>query len=145
MSIFDWIAEERIKSAMENGLFNDLPGKGQPLNLEDNAHEPEDWRIAFHVLRNSDTKLPWIESSRQIENALAEARQDAVLACKHAASPSEWERHANRFLERIAALNRQIIHYNLQVPSDRFQRPLLDPKRELAAVEEQKSETPSSR
>ena len=47
------IVEERIKKAQEEGLFDNLPGKGKPLNLEDDGAVPEDLRLAYKVLKNS--------------------------------------------------------------------------------------------
>jgi hypothetical protein len=38
------IAEARIREAMERGEFDDLPGKGRPLVLEDLSRVPEDLR-----------------------------------------------------------------------------------------------------
>jgi DnaJ family protein C protein 28 len=131
----DWIAEERIKTAMESGAFDNLPGKGKPLRLDENPHEPEDWRIAFHVLRNSGVRLPWIERSRAIDQELENARREAALAYQHAVGSSTWQHYADRFRARIAVLNRQIFLYNLQTPSMRFQRLLIDPSAELAVIE----------
>ncbi len=144
MGLMDWIAEERIKAAMESGQFDDLPGKGRPLRLDENPHEPEDWRIAFHILRNSGVQLPWIETARQIESELEGARQEAASAYRHAGSPGEWQRQAQRFLARIETLNRQIFQYNLQVPSTRFQRLPIDPQQELAAIQAGHSAPPTS-
>ena len=39
---FSHIAEQRIREAMEQGHFDNLPGAGQPLNLEDYFSTPED-------------------------------------------------------------------------------------------------------
>ncbi len=144
MGLMDWIAEERIKAAMESGEFDDLPGKGKPLRLDENPHEPEDWRIAFHILRNSGVQLPWIETARQIESDLESARQEAASAYCHAGSPADWQRQAERFRGRIEALNQRIFQYNLQVPSTRFQRLPIDPQRELAAIQEGHSAAPTS-
>ena len=47
------IAEERIREAMEEGRFDNLPGKGKPLNLEDESGIPEDVRLAFKILKNA--------------------------------------------------------------------------------------------
>lgn len=136
MSIFDRIAEDKIKAAMEGGEFDNLPGKGRPLHMDDNPHEPEDWRIAFHILRNSGIRLPWMETAAEIDRELDAARQEAASALRHAASASEWRRQSARFREQIEALNRRIFNYNLQVPSSRFQRMPLDPAKELAAIEQ---------
>jgi len=135
MGLMDWIAEERIKKAIEIGAFDNLAGKGKPLHLDENPYEEEDWRIAFHVLRNSGVRLPWIENVHQINQELENARQEAASAYLHASSALAWRCSAERFKERIAALNRQIFLYNLQVPSLRFQRLMIDPSAELEAIE----------
>jgi len=52
----DWarsIAEEKIKEAMAAGEFDNLPGHGKPLKLEDDSHVPEDLRMAYRVLKNA--------------------------------------------------------------------------------------------
>jgi len=47
------IAEQRIKEALERGEFEDLPGRGRPLLLEDDRGVPEDLRMAFKLLKNA--------------------------------------------------------------------------------------------
>jgi len=54
-------AEEQIRRAIEEGKFDNLPGKGKPLNLEQNPFEDPEWRLANHVLITSGFSLPWIE------------------------------------------------------------------------------------
>jgi hypothetical protein len=66
--------EEQICRAMEEGQFDNLPGKGKPLHLEDNPFEDPEWRLAHHVLRSSGFTLPWIEARRELEAAILEAR-----------------------------------------------------------------------
>lgn len=48
-----FIAEQRILEAMERGEFDNLPGKGKPLDLEDDANVPEDLRMAYKLLKNA--------------------------------------------------------------------------------------------
>lgn len=135
MNILDQIAEDKIKAAMERGEFDNLPGKGKPLHLDENPHEPEDWRIAFRVLRNSGILPSWMETAVEIDRELETARQEAASAYRLAASPAAWQRQAARFQEKIADLNRKIFHYNLQAPSSRFHRLPIDSAKELAAIE----------
>lgn len=54
MDLFLSIAEDKIKRAIAEGEFDDLPGKGKPLKLEDLSHIPEDLRIAYKVMKNSN-------------------------------------------------------------------------------------------
>src|SRR5574341_670165 len=67
-------AEEQIRRAMEEGKFDNLPGKGKPLRLEDNPLEDPEWRLAHHVLRSSGYTLPWIETRRELESEIQAAR-----------------------------------------------------------------------
>jgi hypothetical protein len=53
MICFQKIAERRILEAIREGAFDDLPGAGQPLKLEDDSHVPEDLRVAYKILKNA--------------------------------------------------------------------------------------------
>src|SRR4030095_452609 len=54
MGFFDALVEERIKAAQQEGAFDNLPGKGKPLNLDDDSSVPEDLRLTFKVLKNAN-------------------------------------------------------------------------------------------
>jgi hypothetical protein len=58
VSYFWRIAEERIKEAQRAGAFDNLPGKGKPLELEDLSWVPEDLRISYLVLKNAHVLPP---------------------------------------------------------------------------------------
>ena len=76
MSIFGKLAEERIKEAAERGDFNDLPGRGQPLELEDDSKVPEELRLAYKVLKNAGYTPPELQAQKelmQVEDLLANA------------------------------------------------------------------------
>ncbi len=63
---FDKIAEKKIREAMEEGQFDDLPGKGRPLTLEDDSHIPQDIRLAHKILKNADCLPPELELRKEI-------------------------------------------------------------------------------
>jgi hypothetical protein len=63
---YEKIVEQRIKEAMEKGEFNDLPGKGKPLPLEDDSHVPEDLRLAYKVLKNANCLPPELLEKKEI-------------------------------------------------------------------------------
>jgi hypothetical protein len=68
------IVEQRIKEAQERGEFDNLPGRGKPLNLEDDSHVPEDLRLAYKILKNADCLPPELQERkeiRQMEDLLA--------------------------------------------------------------------------
>jgi Domain of unknown function (DUF1992) len=47
------LVEDRIQKAQAEGVFDNLPGKGKPLNIEDDSSVPEDLRLTFKVLKNA--------------------------------------------------------------------------------------------
>jgi Domain of unknown function (DUF1992) len=64
--LFQRIAEQRILEAQRNGAFDNLPGKGKPLELEDLSWVPEELRIAYHVLKNAHVLPPEAELLKDI-------------------------------------------------------------------------------
>jgi DnaJ homolog subfamily C member 28 len=137
--------EEHIRKAIEEGKFDDLPGKGKPLKLEDTTHEDPDWRLAYHVLREGGFSLPWIELQQEIETETAALRASLRSAWEWRLEASgrgdssllveqEWERVVKKFGEQVEKLNKRIFDFNLQAPSISVQRMKLDVERELEMV-----------
>jgi DnaJ homolog subfamily C member 28 len=129
MNAFDWISEERIRAAMEEGKFDNLPGYGKPLNLDDNPFEPEDMRMANSLLRSNEFTPPWMEFGKEIDRDLETARKRCVAGVS-----VERERALAEFSITINALNRRIIDYNLRVPAAVFQRTMLDLQKEIDSI-----------
>ena len=50
---FERIVEAMIKEAMERGEFENLPGKGKPIDLTEYFETPEEIRLANSVLKNA--------------------------------------------------------------------------------------------
>ncbi len=65
-SFFQRVVEERIAEAQRAGAFDNLPGKGKPLELEDQSWVPEDLRVAYHVLKNAHVLPPEAELLKEI-------------------------------------------------------------------------------
>jgi hypothetical protein len=63
---FEKIVEDRIKKAQHRGDFENLPGAGRPLNLQDDQHIPQDLRLAYKILKNADCLPPEIELKKEI-------------------------------------------------------------------------------
>ena len=72
---FSRIAESRIREAMEQGQFDNLPGAGQPLSLEDYFSTPEDLRMAYSILRNANcapAEVELLNEVSRLERAVAQ-------------------------------------------------------------------------
>jgi hypothetical protein len=105
--IRNWV-EEQIEAAMAEGTFDNLPGKGKPLNLgPDHPWEEKDW-LCNHILSNAHVVPEWIMLKNEIEAQIEWLRENP--------------RHRERD-ERIQALNRMIDKYNLVVPAGFLQKP----------------------
>jgi hypothetical protein len=76
-SKLDRISERRIQEAMDAGEFDNLSGTGKPLQYEDNPFVPEDMRVAFKVLQNSNFAPDWMVLAQEIEADMAQMRESA--------------------------------------------------------------------
>jgi len=66
LSAFQDIVERRIKEAQERGEFDNLPGQGQPIHIEDDSHIPEDLRLVYKILKNADCVPPELQLRKEI-------------------------------------------------------------------------------
>lgn len=66
VSFLHRVAEQRILEAQRAGAFDNLPGKGKPLQLEDLSWVPEDLRIGYHVLKNAHVLPPEAQLRKDI-------------------------------------------------------------------------------
>lgn len=66
MSIFARLAEAKIADAQERGEFDELPGRGRPLRLEDMSQVPPHLRLGYKVLRNAGVAPPEVELRREV-------------------------------------------------------------------------------
>lgn len=128
--------EEIIQQAMQEGDFDNLPGKGKPLNLEENPFLDKEWQLAYHLLKQNGFAPEFIEQRQSIELDLATARQtlarawawrqQALAEGKDARLvEAEWGRARGEFEKKIDEINAQIRKYNLHIPTQRiFKSPI---------------------
>jgi hypothetical protein len=60
------IIEQKIREAQMKGEFDNLPGTGKPVEIEDDRHVPEDLRMAYKILKNANFVPPEIELKKEI-------------------------------------------------------------------------------
>lgn len=144
----DWtelVAERKIQEAMEAGEFDNLPGKGQPLDLDVNPFEPIHLRVANRVLRNARALPEWLQLEKDIEREaalLTSTKTRAPTAARQARTAASRSRLRERFREqhreRLDLLNLLVLKYNLIVP-DGARRTFLtyNIQKELAALDDE--------
>ena len=59
-------ADEKIKEAIARGEFDNLPGKGKPLDLDAYFATPEDLRMGYSILKSADIIPEEMELLKQI-------------------------------------------------------------------------------
>ena len=79
---FDRIVEALIQEAMERGEFDNLPGKGKPIDLTEYFETPEDIRVANSILKNAGMTPREVDLLKEI----------AELKQKLAAEPGEGKK-----------------------------------------------------
>ena len=63
---FDKLVESIIREAQERGDFDNLPGKGKPIDLTAYFDTPEDVRMAYSILKNAGMKSREVELLKEI-------------------------------------------------------------------------------
>ena len=145
MTKLDRAIERIIQNAMDRGAFDNLRGKGKPLNMRENSLVAKEWRMAYSMLEQEGFALPWMEDRKEIEKQLKEALKvlkrtwdwRTVKLAEGDTSPlveSEWRKSQARFSEIVVELNKRIDAYNAQIPGDVFYRPRILLERELAGI-----------
>lgn len=114
--------DKQIREAEERGEFDDLPGKGKPLHLEDWDKE---WGLAHHVLKQAGETLPWISLARDIEEL--HARLNRMLSDVPYIPAAERARARERYLREAAALDKLLEEYAFIVPVRHLEKGRLPP------------------
>jgi DnaJ family protein C protein 28 len=144
-----WI-DQQIREAQERGEFDNLPGRGKPLDLTPNPHA-RDQELAFKILKDAGYAPEWIELDKGIRGKLENARLALVRSWEwrqarlhelgeRSGPGSEeersrveagWQQAIAAFKAEGKAINREILELNLKVPGSRFQRSKVDPSQEV--------------
>ena len=140
MNRLESLTEKKLREAIENGEFDDLPGKGEPIDLKENPFEDPDLRVVHRLLRNAGFAPAWIEERKDIDAEFEAARTKLsrawALFGKGGQAPSdpEWERIVREFRGKIAELNKRISMYNLKAPAAVFHRKRIDAEKLIEEV-----------
>lgn len=69
--MFGKLIEEKIREAMDAGEFDNLPGKGQPIDLEAYFATPPDLRLGYSVLKSAGCLPEEVALLKEIEELKA--------------------------------------------------------------------------
>ena len=116
LSFLSRIVEERIREAQQTGAFDDLSGKGKPLELEEAGYVPEELRMAYHMLKNAHLLPPEIELRKEIhtlwdllKSVEGEGQRGAILKdIEQRAIKLDLLRHRSMPLETVRSYSRKL-------------------------------------
>ncbi len=124
--VIEIIAERKIEEAMEEGAFDNLPGAGKPLPMDEEWFVPPEMRPAIRLLKSAGVLPDWLERAREIERMREEcARLWRIAELEYPrASQSTEERYAcwhaetwERIHATIRRVNSLILAYNCTAPT----------------------------
>lgn len=144
MSHWESLIDRKIREAMAEGEFDDLSGKGEPIDLAENPFADPDWRMAHRMLRNAGFAPAWIEERKDIEADIQAAKNTLARVWKvlqnaqhseHSNSAAiRWQKALEDFRGKSAELNRRIQTWNLKTPAVGFHRNVIDVDREINRI-----------
>ncbi|XP_015898598.3 uncharacterized protein LOC107432057 [Ziziphus jujuba] len=115
------IVEQRIWHSMEEGQFENLPGKGKPLNLNTNPHADPAEDTLYRILSRNNCAPEWVELNKEIRSNVSQWR----LALKKAwtnrcnGDHSKWAESSQALKIQLRDINNKVFRYNLIVPFGR--------------------------
>ncbi len=110
MDIMVKIAEEKIREAIRNGEFDNLPGKGKPLQLEDLSRVPPELRASYIVLKNAGVLPEELQIKKEIINL-----QRLLECCMEENEKMEMRRN----------LNEKVMRFEMLMERRRISKPVL--------------------
>jgi hypothetical protein len=69
------ISENKIREAMENGEFDNLPGQGKPIDFSDGEDLPPEFQMVSRVLKNSGYADDEANIMKQVQSLKEEAKR----------------------------------------------------------------------
>ncbi|CAM8920060.1 unnamed protein product [Rhodiola kirilowii] len=115
------VVERRIWQSMLEGDFENLPGKGKPLDLSSNPHVDPAEDTLYRILSRNKCAPEWVELNKEIRSKVAEWRfslkKEWVHKCE--GNYSKWDQRSEELKLQMRGINDMVFRYNLTVPFGR--------------------------
>ncbi len=140
------LVTEQLDEAAANGAFENLPGKGRPLRLNENPNEPADMRMANKLLKDNQLSPTWIGDRKALTAEIGKLRAEMQREWGHwrvragesgadrEALARAWQRIVRDWEARIDELNRRIVSLNISLPIWRMELHRLRLNEELERI-----------
>jgi DnaJ homolog subfamily C member 28 len=128
------MVEDIIREAMERGDFDNLPGKGKPLNLAQDPLVDPMTGIVNRILRDNGLSHPLIEARKAIAAEAEQCRAELAKGWREyqrSQSEEAWTAAVAHFRARVKEFNREVRLFNLRSPSPALHGLTLDADAEV--------------
>ncbi len=139
--------EQIIQQAIREGKFENLKGKGEPIEINFNPYVDPEWQLAYDMLSGEGFSLPWMEKRNEIERRFGQAKDTLENTWQWSQKKLDDESYTAEFVEielenaihlfkeKCAGINKQIQSYNLEIPSDKFFRMKINVERVIEGIQ----------
>lgn len=137
------LVEDLIQESMAKGDFDNLSGKGKPLQkFSDCPHIDPMTHNLNRILIDNGYQPEWILMQKEIRETIEKLRKDLIASRNKLGNPMTpnktrlWNEVCEQFTENIKNLNKRINDFNLIVPILSRQMVHFNAKKEIARVQE---------
>lgn len=95
---------------MEDGQFDNLPGKGKPLDLSTNPHADPAEDTLYRILSRNKCAPEWVELNKDIRNQIGQWRSalNKAWACKVNGDDSKWMEFSDALKLQLHGINNKV-------------------------------------
>lgn len=142
------LIEDLIEDGRQRGLFDDLEGKGQPLDLDKGKFEGS-MALANKLLKDNELRPPWLATRVEVQEKIEALRSDmqdtwrrygtafrqSVGEGHRGSLTIAWDDACKRWEGEIQTINKLVDGYNLKRPNSSLEMFKLRLDYELERIE----------
>nr|XP_016470729.1 PREDICTED: dnaJ homolog subfamily C member 28-like isoform X2 [Nicotiana tabacum] len=110
-----------VIDSVNDRQFENLPGKGKPLDLNTNPHADPAEDTLYRILSRNKCAPEWVELNKEIRSNVVDWRSALKKAWTHKDSvgDSKWIEASESLKLQMRDINNKVFRYNLIVPFGR--------------------------
>jgi DnaJ homolog subfamily C member 28 len=143
---YDFLVNKAVEKGIKDGHFDNLPGKGKPINWEDwdSPYVKQEDRTINLMLKNAGFAPGWVADRRDIVEQIEAARGalsrvwkwvSAHGGTRDALAGQQWSRALESFTRRVNEINQHIRDHNLVLPDSSIALKLLNLEGEISEIQ----------
>jgi enterochelin esterase family protein len=118
--------DKAIREAVDNSTVNNLPGKGKPLQFDQDSSTPDEQRMALKIMRENEIVPEWVLMSRELET------EEAALLKRIRRAAQDSFAAPPKLVDAVKAHNMKVLTFNLKAPQGINHRRQINLDREMA-------------